>query len=70
MHVVGSFTVVDDENTFVWIRRFEDAADRERILKAVHQDPRCAAMADTVAALTSETASTIRLAPTAGSQLR
>src|SRR4051794_17744066 len=70
MHVAGSFTVVDDENTFVWIRRFEDAADRERILKAVHQDPRCAAMADTVAALTSETASTIRLAPTAGSQLR
>jgi hypothetical protein len=39
MHVVGSFTVIDDENTFVWICRFEDAADRERILRTVHQDP-------------------------------
>ena len=26
MHVVGSFTVSDDEDAFVWIRRFDDAA--------------------------------------------
>lgn len=41
MHVVGAFTVIGDEDAFVWIRRFEDATDRERVLKAVHGDPRC-----------------------------
>lgn len=40
MIVVGSFTVVDDEDSFVWIRRFEDTADRERVLEAVHGHPR------------------------------
>jgi hypothetical protein len=70
MHVVGSFTVIGGEDTFVWIRRFEDAADRERVLAVVHQDPRCAPMADAVSALTGESASTVRLEPTAGSMLR
>jgi hypothetical protein len=69
MHVVGSFTVIDDEDDFVWIRRFEDAADRERILAAVHQHPRCPTVADTVSALTGGPASTVRLAPTGGSTL-
>lgn len=68
MHVVGSFTVIDDENAFVWIRRFRDVADRERILDAVHQHPRCASMVDTVSALTDRSESTIRVEPTAGSE--
>ena len=68
MRVVGSFTGAAD--TVVWIRRFEDDADRERILDAVHQDPRCAALAATVSALTGDPAATIRLLPTAGSALR
>jgi hypothetical protein len=33
MHVVGTFTVIGDEDAFVWIRRFEDAADRDHILE-------------------------------------
>jgi hypothetical protein len=70
MTVVGAFTVIDDEDTFVWIRRFEDPADRERILDAVHQDPRCAAVVDTFSALVGRTESTVRLAPTPGSDLR
>jgi len=69
MRVVGSFTV-DGEDAVVWIRRFEDDADRRRPLDAVHQDPRCAALAATVSALTSDPAPTIRLLPTAGSALR
>lgn len=64
MQVVGSFTALGDEDSFIWIRRFEDAADRERVLTAVHRDPRCAAMVDAVSALTGEGASTLRLAPT------
>ncbi|MGW3991935.1 NIPSNAP family protein [Amycolatopsis sp. NPDC004772] len=70
MEVVGSFTVAGDEDAVVWIRRFAGDADRERILDAVHRDPRCAALAETVAALTGEPASTVRLVPTAGSLLR
>ena len=70
MHVVGTFSVIGDEDAFVWIRRFEDAADRERVLEAVHRDPRCAAMADTVSALVGGTESVVRLEPTAGSTPR
>jgi hypothetical protein len=70
MHVVGAFTVIGDEDAFVWIRRFEDVADRERIVAAVHQDPRCAAMSETVSALVNGTESTVRLEPTACSELR
>jgi hypothetical protein len=70
MHVVGSFTVSGDEDAFVWIRRFADDSDRRRILDAVHGDPRCPAVVDTVSALTDRIASTVRLEPTAGSTLR
>jgi hypothetical protein len=62
--------VTGDETAFVWMRRFEGAADRERILAAVHRDPRCAAMIDTVAALTGRAESMVRLEPTARSGLR
>jgi hypothetical protein len=70
MNVVGAFTVIGEEDTFVWIRRFEDAADRERVVDAVHQDPRFAAVVDTFSALVGRTESTVRLEPTPGSQLR
>lgn len=69
MTVVGTFTGLGDEDTFVWIRRFEDAADREHVLNAVHTHPRCAAVADTVSALTRGQESTVRLEPTPGSRL-
>jgi hypothetical protein len=70
MHVVGAFRVIGDEDAFVWIRRFEDAADRERVLDAVHRHPRSAGMIDTVSALVGRTESTVRLEPTPGSGLR
>jgi hypothetical protein len=70
MTVVGSFTVADDEDRFVWIRRFEDADDRERVLDAVHSHPQCAAVVDTVSALLSRAESTVRLEPTPESGLR
>jgi hypothetical protein len=69
MHVVGAFTVIGDEDAFIWIRRFEDTADRELILDAVHQDPRCKAMVDTVSMLSGRASSTVRLEPTPGSGL-
>lgn len=70
MHVVGAFTVIGDDDAFVWIRRFEDAADRELVLDAVHRDPRCAGMVETVSALVGRTESTVRVEPTPGSRLR
>lgn len=70
MQVVGAFTVAGDENSFVWIRRFEDAAERERLLDAVHGHPRCAAVVETVSALSEGTASTVRLEPAPHSGLR
>ncbi|ANZ41692.1 hypothetical protein BBK82_42845 [Lentzea guizhouensis] len=70
MTVVGSFTAADDEDSFVWIRRFEDAADRERVLAAVHGHPRCPAVVDTVSALLGQAETTVRLTPTPGSGLR
>lgn len=70
MTVVGSFTAADDEDSFVWIRRFEDAADRERVLDAVHGHPRCATVVDTVSALLGGAESTVRLEPTTRSGLR
>ncbi|GHB91083.1 MULTISPECIES: NIPSNAP family protein [Streptomyces] len=70
MHVVGVFTVADDEDAFVWIRRFEDAADQERVLAAVHGDPRCTTVVDTLSALSGGPASMVRLEPAPRSALR
>ncbi|MEU4192438.1 NIPSNAP family protein [Kribbella sp. NPDC026611] len=70
MQVVGSFTVAGDEDTFLWIRRFEDDAERERVVDAVHHDPRCAAVIKTLSTLSGGTASTLRLEPAPQSGLR
>ena len=37
MVVVGSFVGETDENIYVWIRRFADEAERERLYKAVYE---------------------------------
>ncbi|GHH27750.1 NIPSNAP family protein [Lentzea cavernae] len=68
MTVVGSFAGAED--TFVWIRRFEDEADRERVLDAVHGHPRIGTVADTVSAMLNRSEFTVRLEPTSRSGLR
>ncbi len=37
MVVVGSFTDEEDADHYVWIRRFEDEAERERLYKAAYE---------------------------------
>ena len=37
MVILGSFVGEDDENAYVWIRRFSDEAERERLYEAVYQ---------------------------------
>jgi NIPSNAP len=37
MVIVGTFTGEADESVYVWIRRFKDEAERERLYKAVYE---------------------------------
>jgi hypothetical protein len=37
MVIAGSFTGEGDESVYVWIRRFADEAERERLYKAVYE---------------------------------
>jgi len=37
MVILGSFVGEEDENAYVWIRRFTDEAERERLYEAVYQ---------------------------------
>ena len=36
MSIVGSFVAEEDDTTYVWIRRFDSEADRERLYEAVY----------------------------------
>ena len=70
MTVVGSFTDMDDEDAFVWIRAFRDDDERRTVVERVHQDPAFeSAVATRVPDLLAGDAVTVRLAPTAGSAL-
>jgi hypothetical protein len=70
MTVVGSFVDADDEDAFVWIRRFRDADERQRVVQRVHQDPTFeTAVGTRVPELLASDAVTVRLVPTAGSSL-
>ena len=70
MNVVGAFVDADDENAFVWIRKFEDDTERKTIVERVHQDP---AFETEVGArardLLAGEAVTVRLLPIASSGL-
>jgi hypothetical protein len=38
MVVVGSFIAQQEEDLYIWIRRFESEEERERLYKAVYED--------------------------------
>ena len=38
MVIVASFISNDDPDTYVWMRRFQDESDRERLYRAVYED--------------------------------
>jgi len=38
MVIVGSFTSDADPDTYIWMRRFQDEADRDRLYQAVYED--------------------------------
>lgn len=39
MVITASFRHETDDSVYIWIRRFESEADRERLYAAVYQDP-------------------------------
>lgn len=39
MVVIGSFVGEEEEDLYVWIRRFESEEQREQLYKAVYEDP-------------------------------
>lgn len=39
MVVVGSFVAEEEEDLYIWIRRFESEEERERLYEAVYKDP-------------------------------
>jgi hypothetical protein len=65
MDVVGSFVDRDDEDGFVWIRRFASDEERERVVEAAHNHPRFATdIAPAASELFDGEAETMRLIPT------
>ena len=71
MTVVGSFVDADDEDVFVWIRKFAGAQEREAIVENVHADSRWSStVGPAVVPLLAADATTVRLLPTPGSTLR
>ncbi|MEX2229627.1 MAG: NIPSNAP family protein [Dehalococcoidia bacterium] len=72
MVILGSFVGEGDDSTYVWIRRFKDEAERERLYEAVYQSdhwknvigPRVPEMID------REQIKVTRLSPTAKSPIQ
>ena len=72
MVIVGSFTAVEQDDLYVWMRRFEDEEDRKRLYAAIYESdrwknelkPRIDELLD------RETVSVTKLAPTRLSVLR
>jgi hypothetical protein len=70
MTVVGSFVDADDGDVFVWIRKFQDADERQTIVARVHDDPAFeTAVGGPARELLAGDAVTVRLVPTASSGL-
>jgi hypothetical protein len=70
MEVVGSFVDRDDEERFVWIRRFGSDEERERVVDAAHAHPRFATEIEPFASeLFDDEPETTRLLPTPGQRI-
>ncbi len=40
MVILGSFTGEEEDDLYIWVRRFESESERERLYKAVYQSDR------------------------------
>jgi hypothetical protein len=70
MIVAGTFTDADDEDAFVWIRKFRNDEEREKIVERVHQHPLFESeIRPRLGELVAGEAVTVRLVPTEHSKL-
>ena len=72
VQVIGSFIDAEHDDTYVWVRRFEDEAHRVRAYEAIYEDPTWVAeIAPVVTELMYRERSVItRALPTASSPLQ
>jgi hypothetical protein len=72
MVILGSFVGEEDQSVYVWIRRFESEAEREKLYEAVYQDDHWKnSIADRVGQLINREANNVqRIVPTSRSVLR
>ncbi|MEZ5932664.1 MAG: NIPSNAP family protein [Alphaproteobacteria bacterium] len=72
MLIAGSFRGEDDDSVYIWIRRFESEAERERLYAAVYESDHWKnALADRIGKLINrETISVKRIVPTRLSVLK
>jgi quinol monooxygenase YgiN len=72
MTIVGTFVAEEDPDLYVWIRRFEDETERERLYDAVYESEhwKTAIAPRTAELLGDERMVVTRLIPTDGSEVR
>jgi len=72
MVIAGSFRGEDDDSVYIWIRRFESEAERERLYEAVYKsDHWLQNLTDRVgASINRETIQVLRTLPTSRSVLQ
>jgi hypothetical protein len=72
MTIVGTFVAEEDPDLYVWIRRFEDESERQRLYEAVYESEhwKTAIAPHTAELLGNEQMVVTRLIPTARSGMR
>ena len=72
MTIVGTFVAEEDPDLYVWIRRFQDESERQRLYEAVYESEhwKTAIAPRTAALLGDERMMVTRLLPTDGSAIR
>ncbi len=72
MTIVGTFLTEDDPDLYVWIRRFDDEADRDHLYEAVYESDewKMAIAPRTAALLGDEPMVVTRLIPTTASEMQ
>ena len=70
LDVLGQFTAVDDDHTFVWIRRFESAAERDRQLGEFYATDLWKELSTTAAPFVKDASNVLTVVPTPGSVLQ
>jgi NIPSNAP len=70
LDVLGQFTSIEDDDTFVWLRRFDSAADRDRQLAAFYATDLWQELSAAAAPYVKDASNVFTVVPTPASTLR